>query len=497
MKKVFLTSLSVAFLLSFVLVSSGCQKKTTEETSPGPEQAVYASAIDLSKKYLNLRYRTDHVLIEARSFSGYEDWKQEMSEIIKDWEDLEKETSALETSASGLALDDTGFQLISSAKAVTREEINTTFDKAPAGQKIKALAKLLGVDAKRAYAILTQEQNQIQADAWNEAGDTFKKLETSAVVIKDGCKVAGFVGTVVLTGGTAGFAASGALAQTAVVVGGADLVLEVTDDAATIALGDKNKVSKITGSLRTVTEPAASILTIAAMPGNLSKGIEKLNAVSFGSEQVRSAVQDGKVLGIKISTDAEGKATIEASSMEEAEVENWKKENNIEASPEKAEEILGVANPISESKPSESPAEPVTLPIETEAKTEEAAPEAEANKTPTAEQGNNTETKNGQTVGRGISDEEFESIVEGLSSEYDYIEETDDYISRKNKKGLLGAFGSPDVEGKSKGRDVWIYHGLIKSWAGNDVSVAFSFYDTDQVAVTQKRSKEEIVKLLD
>jgi len=30
----------------------------------------------------------------------------------------------------------------------------------------------------------------VEADAWNDAGDTFQKLETSATLIKDTCKVA-------------------------------------------------------------------------------------------------------------------------------------------------------------------------------------------------------------------------------------------------------------------------------------------------------------------
>jgi len=36
---------------------------------------------------------------------------------------------------------------------------------------------------------LEQTQNQVTADAYNEAGDVFEDLENSAVVIKDGCKV--------------------------------------------------------------------------------------------------------------------------------------------------------------------------------------------------------------------------------------------------------------------------------------------------------------------
>ncbi len=43
--------------------------------------------------------------------------------------------------------------------------------------------------------------------------------------------------------GAAGFAATGTMAQVGTVVVGVDLALEVTEDGAQIAFGDKNKVS--------------------------------------------------------------------------------------------------------------------------------------------------------------------------------------------------------------------------------------------------------------
>jgi len=44
-----------------------------------------------------------------------------------------------------------------------------------------------------AFKILKNDQAQVEADAWNEAGNTLQTLETSATVIKDTCKVAGFI----------------------------------------------------------------------------------------------------------------------------------------------------------------------------------------------------------------------------------------------------------------------------------------------------------------
>ena len=94
------------------------------------------------------------------------------------------------------------------------------------------------------------------------------------------------------------------------------------------------------GKLRTVTEPAASILTLVNIPGNVSKAMEKINAVSFGVDQIRSVIQDEKVLGISIKIDEKGEIKVEATSLTETELPAWKKENNIENSTETINEIL-------------------------------------------------------------------------------------------------------------------------------------------------------------
>ncbi len=139
---------------------------------------------------------------------------------------------------------------------------------------------------------MQQAQAGITADAWNEAGDTFQKLETSATLIKDGCKVAGFVGGIAVGGGVASLAGKSLLSQATVVVGGADLILEVTDDAAKIALGNHNQVSSFVGNVRTVTEPLANILTITDIPNNLDSGFDKFSAVMVALDSFRGAAQE-------------------------------------------------------------------------------------------------------------------------------------------------------------------------------------------------------------
>lgn len=132
-----------------------------------------------------------------------------------------------------------------------------------------------------------------------------------------------------MTGGTSALLTSGALANTAVIVSGADLVLEITDDEARIAYGDKNKVSEIVTSLKSVTEPAASILTLVTMPGNLVKKIQKVNAVAFAADQAKGLVQDGKILGINIKSVGKKSIVAITSSLDNEELKSWKKDNNI------------------------------------------------------------------------------------------------------------------------------------------------------------------------
>lgn len=262
------------------------------------EQQVLERTLDLSKMYILARYQTDQILMEAEKYS-YEDWQRAVEDVLTIWQSVEKDALNLEKQAVTIS-DEAKFSLVSSVFAAEKSEITAIFDAAPAGKKIATLAKHLGVDAKHAMAILRQDQDQMTADAWNEAGDTFQKLETSATVIKDGCKVAGFVGGVVLTGGVSAVAGGSMMAQAAVVVGGTDLVLEVSDDAAKIALGNHNRVSAVIGDARKITEPAATLLNISEIPENLATGYQKFSAVMVAMEQFNSAAQEGKIVGIEL-----------------------------------------------------------------------------------------------------------------------------------------------------------------------------------------------------
>lgn len=293
----------------------------------------------LSKQYSVLRYRTDKILTEAKGLGDFNTWQLEVEKVLKDWLQLSTEADALAVQAQLMVNDSIAWRLIPVARAYDRQEISQVFDSAPAGRKIATLAKHLGVDAKRAMQILQQDQAQVTADAWNEAGDKLQALETSAVVIKDSAKVTVFVGTVVATGGAAGFAAGSAITKGSIIVSGADLILEVTDDAAKIGLGNHNKISSITGQVRQVTEPLAGLLAVADIPDNITKGIEKLSAVTFGAEQFNGVVQEGKIIGVelpaakkveKFQNIKKYKSPVYISQLETTEVDTWIKDRVVD-----------------------------------------------------------------------------------------------------------------------------------------------------------------------
>jgi hypothetical protein len=314
------------------------------------EQIVYEDTLRISKEYLALRYITDNVLTNAEEYESYDAWNEEVNSIIQQWGVLETKVLELEENAEKISKETTSFNLLSKTYAYDTKEVQAVIESAPAGRTIRTLAQHFGVDVKKAQLILNQSQDMATREAWGEAGDTFEKLENQAIVIKDSCKVAVYVGGVVATGGAAGFATAGTLAQVTVVVTGVDLALEVTEDGAQIALGDKNKVSSFVKDVRTVTEPIATVLSITDIPRNFGKAIGNFEAVNIGLEEFRASAQEGKVIGIDLknfeyhppfqvikNTKYPGELTI--AELERAEVEDWIKSINKDYEPMTSEEV--------------------------------------------------------------------------------------------------------------------------------------------------------------
>lgn len=386
MKKVYLVIFGLVVLSVAVYFFSKPDQAPTasQNVFNQASQEVLRDTIGLSQEYFDLRWQTELILTTASSYPDYETWNKEMTKLVSAWENYEQKAKDLGEAAAVFAgekklsrLDLSPLSLISPASALTAQEITNVFDKAPAGKKIKTLASHLGVDAKHAYAILKQSQAEIEAGAWTEAGDTFQKLETSAVVIKDGCKVAGFVGGVIISGGAAGFAAAGTVTKAAVVVSGVDLALEVTEDGANIALGNNNKVAELVGNVRAVTDPAATILNITSVPDNLVSGFDKFNAVMLALDQFRNAAQEGKVVGVSLpvyegKAKAEAAGKIEAVAIDDNEVADWLSSLGLERISGDFEEVLEKARQLAQAEIKEQ------VKAEAEGRIEEATEEMQA-----------------------------------------------------------------------------------------------------------------------
>jgi hypothetical protein len=325
-----------------VLLAGAFYYFKNQDTRQIQEQATLEQTLTISQQYASLSYKTEYVLENAEEYQDYDMWDQEMTYIIQQWQKLEADAAILEKSASIMAEEKMTFELVQGAHAYSYAELQKIIEKAPAGKQIRTLAQHLGVDAKRAQLILNQTQDQVTREAYGMEGDVFETCEQNSMRIKNGAKVTVFVGGVVLTGGAAGVAASGVVAKTALVVGGADLVLEVADDEAKIALGDKNKVSEMVGTLRVVTEPAAAILTIANLPQNLTKAADKLGMAIFTGDQLRSVVQDGKIIGISLEPQKNGEIKATGAALTEEELPTWREENNAMPSGETIKETLNI-----------------------------------------------------------------------------------------------------------------------------------------------------------
>ena len=333
MKKTIVSVLVLVGVIIIILFSLNSKEGIDIEN-----QTLYSNTIDISREYIDLRLKTDDILLNTSSYSSYELWNKDILKIIDNWKDFELKTVSLEEQVVFYENKKISINFINKTETYSKEEISNVFDNAKAWQKIKTLAKYLWVDAKRAYKILQNDQEFVKADAWNEAGDTFKKLEVSAIVIKDGCKVAGFVGGIIISGWTAWITWAGVLGQTGIIVSGADLVLEIWEDSATIGLWDDSKVTKFFSSFRSITDPAASILSLWNIPGNLKTWFDKFGGIMFGADQLRSVVQDGKLLGINISDNSK----IEISSLDKKDVKGWiEKETKNDWTEEDQEELDG------------------------------------------------------------------------------------------------------------------------------------------------------------
>ena len=254
---------------------------------------------DVSLLFADALIKTDRMAEEAKTMD-YESFIVYMNDLIAEWELIDQMSEELEVIADDVVErveDEFSFHIVEPVFAYSEwdyaMEIAKMFDAAPAGKRIKTLAEKLGVSAKEASSILKQSQKYV---AWqeDEAGEAFEFLENTARVVKDSCKVTLLVGGAVMTGGSMTL-----LGGTSLIVSGADLVLEIGEDATIIALGDDNQVNTFT-TIRKATKPVASILTFSNIMTSGSALEDILDACVFSSDLIIGAAYDQEFMGIKI-----------------------------------------------------------------------------------------------------------------------------------------------------------------------------------------------------
>ena len=97
--------------------------------------------------------------------------------------------------------------------------------------------------------------------------------------------------------------------------------MEVSGDAATIALGENDKTTKYISKIRSDSymEPAAAVLSLRGVPD-----ASKVELVIMQAEALRSAIQDKKILGIEIPDPTKKKTDkIKVSALKKNELKEW------------------------------------------------------------------------------------------------------------------------------------------------------------------------------
>ncbi|MBD3157099.1 hypothetical protein GF369_04705 [Candidatus Peregrinibacteria bacterium] len=263
-------------------------------------------------------------MVDKDEFDDY------METLLAHWKLLEERSNNLAHHAEDVVTmydDKKNLALIQTLYAYqgyTKEEITKIFDEAPAGKRIKTLAQELEVSAKRAYKVLQMTQEELKAEAWNEAGDQFETLENATKAVKDTCKVGLYVGGAALTGGS-----SGILGEAALTASGADLLLEIGTDSANAYFGYNNDLAAVLSGTRDIfTKKAAGVLGFMTL--DFSDAENTFNSGVFLVDNAISYYQDNEIAGFSLNP-KEQKLTVET--IPRLDFNQWLDDNNLDSEP--------------------------------------------------------------------------------------------------------------------------------------------------------------------
>jgi hypothetical protein len=127
------------------------ERKESEPVYENLEQEVLNKTYSISKDNVALRFRTDNVLVNADQFADYEQWDEEMGDIIKGWKELEKNAAEMEVLANKFASSESAHSIIDlgeprivyasykieiNRQSYEKYELSNIFDNAPAGKRL-------------------------------------------------------------------------------------------------------------------------------------------------------------------------------------------------------------------------------------------------------------------------------------------------------------------------------------------------------------------------
>lgn len=298
---------------------------TSEGANWTPEQNtnLQQGLVNSVGKYLDAVLMTNAVFLTDIENTNYEEWEEKLNKAIQLWEEMEEleqkmnivfdeleipEYVEQQTNLSNYHLAYSNFFkdiLISPAYAITEGKqgipelgaVTAVFDSVKSGNKIRKIMEVFGWDRHTAFYHLKREQELSKSEAWDKAGDTYKRWEIAARVIKDTSKVTVFIGTNIITAGGASAAVGtlSALQVTSIIVGGTALTVEVGEDI-NIAIGNEDNAAVLHSVLeksKIVTELVSiASLSDLADPGNLFYIADK-------AKDLASLAKDGYLYIIK------------------------------------------------------------------------------------------------------------------------------------------------------------------------------------------------------
>lgn len=324
MKKKLLIGLSILILIILLVVIIFNSSKNegvkeidlisgNSEWTQDQQYNYQKSIVDICNKYLEAAEATNAVFFTDMSTKTYQEWKIESDKAIAAWQDLE----LISEEMNGL-LDELGvpqeeivqknnYFFIPAALAAKSGTpipelgaVTAVFDSAEHGQKLRRVIEVFGWDARTALYHLQREQNELEAEAWDKAGDTYQRWETAARAIKDVSKVTVFVGANIITAG--GASAVVTLGQgTLLAVSGVSLALEVGEDVY-VSFGNEEDAAVLRKTQETI-KPVTEIVSIISLkdigdPNNLYYLADKTGQLydAAGNAILWITKKDGKII---------------------------------------------------------------------------------------------------------------------------------------------------------------------------------------------------------